>query len=265
MTERHCPNCGVAAARGSFCPSCGSQLPDLSTADDPAAAPNLAASRAGAVAVAVPVVTPSPPGQQAPHTVPPHAAAPAAAPRAWLPYALIGGVIVAVGAIATVILLLVGGDPESDSSKRPATPGGLTAVSLAAQNIYQQSQRQQYYAMLPAGWSSATSPTDLNLQDTATVSSAQDPKIKLTVGESAGGATLQSALAPAGGTSQVILLPGKRTARRAESVIGTDTQVAYAFSGCGRTYVVVGTAPTAKFEQVKSRFGVVASTLQPLC
>jgi hypothetical protein len=248
-----CAQCGTQVP-GRFCPSCGTPSP----AGRPAgAAPEPAAT------------APAPAGAQPP------TAGPDARQR-LMPAALIGGAVLVIGAIVAVVLLAVGGSPSDAGTKKSAGVPALSAVTLAGQELYQPHGGGGYVALTPAGWAVTRTKLSLPYRNATVVSSPQQKNTTLTAGvleDSSGrlGAAAKALTPELGAGAKVqqssqTVFAGRRKAWRVNFTTADGrSQVMYLFDACDQRYAVVGATEPSLMDGLKTRFGLVASSLQPVC
>ncbi|HEY4095786.1 MAG TPA: hypothetical protein VGM33_09760 [Baekduia sp.] len=247
-----CASCGTTGINGRFCPSCGAPV-TAAVPPDAAAAPQ-----------GVPVQPPAAPAS----------ARSARRPR-WLPAALIGATVAAVGVAVAVVLLVVGGNPSDPDAKKAAARPGLRDVTLAAQDVYVPRQGNGFVAFMPTGWTVTKTRLTIPFAGAIVVKSAQDDSQTVTVGalnENTGSlASAAKALRPSLGDDATVTasaatrFAGGRKAWRINYTAGGQTAVAYLFDACHSRYGVVGSSKAASYDTVKARFGLIASSLQPSC
>jgi hypothetical protein len=193
-----------------------------------------------------------------------------------MPAALIAGAVLGVGAIVAVVLLAVGGSPSDPQTSKSAGAPALSAVTLAGQELYQPHGGRGYIALTPAGWAVTRTKLTLPFRDAIVVSSPQEKNTTLTAGVLKDGSgtlgTAAKALTPSLGAgarvqqSRQTLFSGRRKAWRVNYTTGDGrSQVLYLFDACHLRYAVVGATEPASMDGLKTRFGLTASSLQPVC
>jgi hypothetical protein len=240
-----CPQCARPTAPGKFCSACGTRVP---AAMSP---------------------SPGPPTPAAPNGS-------ASAPRrAWLPAAIVGAIAVAALAVAAVLLIVLGGEPSSSEVRSKAAGESVDAVRLSATNLYAPVEMGPLSAQVPAGWRRADAKVPGVTGVTAT--SAQDKGASVTVGM-LGGASRSLAQAARDVRAERRDLAGyEETAFAKQTLAGErpawklrydrdgEATVEYLTKACGGVLVVSGSAPKAAFENLESRYGVVARSAMRVC
>jgi hypothetical protein len=236
---------------------------------------------AGAPGAAQPA---SPPPPVEPPPAPADAAGEDAPRRVWLPYAAVGGAVVALAGIVAVLLVVLGGSAGRNVKSASATrkqalqllaANGTTTVSAAAPGSYALVSAGKIAAIVPAGWRARG-------QSSGPTARAQfaDPR--------SGGAAMTIVAEPAHGSDHgraaaavgalhhrhvavrsdgAVELPGGRKIWR---LVYTDSGLAHAtyfFTACnGKTSVVVDAAAApARFDGEKGTFQALAGGAEPLC
>jgi hypothetical protein len=193
-----------------------------------------------------------------------------------MPAALIGGAVLVIGAIVAVVLLVVGGSPSDAGTKKSAGVPALGAVALAGQELYQPHGGGGYVVLTPAGWAVTRTKLALPFRNATVVSSPQQKNTTLTAGVLQGSSgklgTAAKALTPELGAgakvqqSRQTVFAGRRKAWRVNFTTADGrSQIMYLFDACDQRYAVVGATEPASMASLKTRFGLVASSLQPVC
>jgi hypothetical protein len=251
-----CAQCGTQV-HGRFCPSCGTPSPAVKAAQT-AAQPSPSAA------------TPNPPLGTSPEAVT------EGRRQRPMPAVLIGGAVLVIGVIVAVVLLAVGGSPSDTGTKASVGVPALSAITLAGKELYQPLGGQGYVVLMPAGWAVARTKLSLPYRSATLVRSPQEKNTTLTAGvlrDSSGklGAAAKALTPDLGAGAQVqqsrpTAFAGRRKAWRVAYTTGDGrSQVMYLFDSCDQRYAVVGATEPALMDGLKTRFGLIASSLQPVC
>ena len=147
---------------------------------------------------------------------------------------------------------------------------------MAGQELYQPHGGGGYVVLTPAGWAVTRTKLTLPFRNATVVSSPQQKNTTLTAGVLEDGSgklgAAAKALTPDLGAgakvqqSRPTVFAGRRKAWRVSFTTADGrSQVMYLFDACDQRYAVVGATEPASMAGLKTRFGLIASSLQPVC
>jgi hypothetical protein len=300
--KEHCQNCGVLITQPSaFCGNCGAALA-------PPPAPQTANSAGSAApppsASTPPMVQPPPapiPQMQASPSSPPGQGPPPAAPppatpqqpagdspkdsRNWIPYAAVGGAVVAIAALVAVLLLTLGGSAGKNLESAAVTrqqalqllaDSGTTTVSSAAPGLFAFVKVGKLTTIVPAGWRASAQNgsgttriqfTDPKRAGSALTIVAQDADGEDTHRQAAAAFKAVKKTGSKVGSYGSVTLPGGRAAWQVTYLKAGMTNETYFFSACsGKAAMVVDVAePAAIFTREQATLQAVADSVEPAC